>query len=129
MEFFNAILFHGDGKSASPISIDKPESIDTIKAMKLCRKTMKRSLRRFYLDLRFNAPRLKRFAAVAAFGGRVDKGILVAGPYIGELGYEIGEWAPHIKWLASHLNCRTHVFARKGREVLYPFAEEVQTID
>ena len=97
--------------------------------MKLCRKTMKRSLRRFYLDLRFNAPRLKRFAAVAAFGGRVDKGILVAGPYIGELGYEIGEWAPHIKWLASHLNCRTHVFARKGREVLYPFAEEVQTID
>jgi hypothetical protein len=60
------------GKGRMLIYIDKPELSDTINAMKLCRKTMKRSLRRFYLDFTFNAPRLKRFASVAVFGDKVD---------------------------------------------------------
>ena len=55
--------------------------------------------------------------------------VLVAGPFIGELGFEVCEWAPHIKSLADFYKCRVHVFTKNGHESLYPFAEEVRTFD
>jgi len=59
----------------------------------------------------------------------VADGVVVAGPFVGELGFEIGEWVPHIKGLADRFKCRAHVFTKKGREVLYPFAETIHTFD
>jgi len=75
------------------------------------------------------APRLLRRLKLAFFRQHLSDGILTAGPFVGELGFEIGEWIPHIKSLADRYNCALHVFTRKGHEALYPFAEIVQTYD
>ena len=55
--------------------------------------------------------------------------ILVAGPYVGELGFEISEWIPYIKNTADTCQCRVHVFTRNGHLALYPFADKAQTFD
>ena len=59
----------------------------------------------------------------------LQKCILVAGPYVGELGFEICEWIPHIKTLADTYKCKVHIFTKNGRHVLYPFADKFQTFD
>ncbi len=58
------------------------------------------------------------------------KRILVAGPYIGELGHEIGEWVPHVygKFVAGKFD-EVHVFTRGDRNGLYPFAARIVSID
>jgi hypothetical protein len=59
----------------------------------------------------------------------LQEGILVAGPYVGELGFEICEWIPHLKSLADTYKCKVHVFTKNGNQALYPFADEFQTFD
>ena len=55
--------------------------------------------------------------------------LLIAGPFVGELGYEIGEWMPFVKYMSDTLQAKVHVFTRKGHEVLYPFAETFHTYE
>jgi len=49
--------------------------------------------------------------------------ILVAGPYIGELGFEIGNWVPHLAAIRNKYDSMV-VFARNGHKDLYPFVDE-----
>lgn len=49
--------------------------------------------------------------------------ILVAGPYIGELGFEIGNWVPHLAALRDKYDSMV-IFARNGHKDLYPFADK-----
>lgn len=53
-----------------------------------------------------------------------EKRILVAGPFVGELGFELGNWAPHILYESIRGQEEVHVFTRPGRECLYPFAKK-----
>ena len=57
------------------------------------------------------------------------KYILVAGPYIGELGWEIFDWEPLVSgaYLSSGAE-RCIVYADAGRERLYPFADEIRQL-
>ena len=58
------------------------------------------------------------------------KRVFVAGPYVGELGWEIFDWQPMIR--AAHKQSgaeRCVVFADAGRERLYSFADEIRQID
>lgn len=60
-----------------------------------------------------------------------DHRILVAGPYIGELGHEVGEWLPHVygKFISGKFN-EVHVFTRASCMGLYSaFATKVFGFD
>ena len=90
---------------------------------------IKRFFPQLWASMKFHGPRMWRRMTLLAPEKWVADGIVVAGPFVGELGYEIGEWVPHIKGLADRFKCRAHVFAKKGHEVLYPFAEKIHTFD
>ena len=49
--------------------------------------------------------------------------VIVAGPYIGELGFEIGDWVPHLASIRDKYDSMV-VFARNGHKDLYPFADK-----
>jgi len=49
--------------------------------------------------------------------------ILVAGPYIGELGFEIGNWVPYLASIRNEYDSIV-IFARNGHKDLYPFADK-----
>ncbi|MBE3102560.1 MAG: hypothetical protein IMZ47_09885 [Firmicutes bacterium] len=49
--------------------------------------------------------------------------IIIAGPYIGELGFEIGNWIPYLASIRNKYDSMV-VFARNGHQDLYPFADE-----
>ena len=98
-------------------------------SMKITRKTIKKIPSLLWRGMKFHTPRLWRRATLIVPGNEGSEGILVAGPFIGELGYEIGEWVPHLKGLMDRFHCRAHVFTRNGHEVLYPFAETIHTFD
>lgn len=57
------------------------------------------------------------------------KYILVAGPYIGELGWEIFDWEPLVRgaYLSSGAE-RCIIYADAGRKRLYPFADEIRQL-
>jgi len=48
--------------------------------------------------------------------------ILVAGPYIGELGFESCNWMPHLAAIRKDYDSMV-VFSRRGHEDIYPFAD------
>jgi len=91
--------------------------------------TVKRWLAQMRANARFHGPRMCRRLALFAGEKWVNEGVIIAGPFVGELGFEIGEWVPHIKGLVDRLKCKAHVFTRKGHEILYPFAENIHTFD
>ena len=82
-----------------------------------------------WVNIKFHGPRALRRMKLLAPENWVKDGVVIAGPFVGELGFEIGEWVPHIKGLVDRFKCRAHVFTRKGHEVLYPFAERIDTFD
>ena len=49
--------------------------------------------------------------------------ILVAGPYIGELGFEVGNWVPYLASIRKNYDSMI-VFSRNGHKDLYPFADK-----
>jgi len=58
------------------------------------------------------------------------KKILIAGPYIGELGFEVGNWVPYLKNRVDSINCdEVHIFTRAGYEDLYPFATHFEVFN
>ncbi len=58
-----------------------------------------------------------------------EKKILVAGPYLGELGWELFAWQPMVRaqWLEYQPD-RTVVYTSPGREKFYRFADEVRSL-
>lgn len=48
---------------------------------------------------------------------------IVAGPYVGELGFEYGNWAPYIAQLKDKLSAKCIVFSRSQCKGLYPFCD------
>lgn len=90
---------------------------------------IKRFFPQLWVSMKFHGPRVWRRMTLLAPEKWVADGIVVAGPFVGELGFEIGEWVPHIKGLADRFKCRVHVFTKKGHEALYPFAEKIHTFD
>ena len=56
--------------------------------------------------------------------------VLVAGPFVGEFGWELFCWQPMVRsaWLKRRPD-RTIVYTRPGRNRLYAFADEVRTLD
>jgi len=55
---------------------------------------------------------------------------LIAGPYFGELGWEVGVWVPYVNFLAQKYGFDERiVYCQKGRGALYPFATEVKEFD
>lgn len=97
--------------------------------MKSNRSMIKRFFPQLWVNMKFHGPRVWRRMTLLAPEKWVADGIVVAGPFVGELGFEIGEWVPHIKGLADRFKCRAHVFTKKGHEALYPFAEKIHTFD
>ena len=57
------------------------------------------------------------------------KKIFIAGPYIGELGWEVFDWQPMVRaaWMQSGAE-RCIIYAGAGRTRLYPFAHEIRTL-
>ena len=56
--------------------------------------------------------------------------ILIAAPYVGELGWELFAWQPMVR--AQYLEIKPDkciVFAGKGRNHFYSFADAVRTVD
>jgi len=53
--------------------------------------------------------------------------VLVAGPYVGELGWELFSWQPMVRrvWLDNKPD-KTIVYTRPGRRLFYRFADEVR---
>lgn len=55
--------------------------------------------------------------------------ILLAGPWVGELGWELFCWQAHIRWLSKNFD-KTIVITRKGNDFLYKdFANEIYFVD
>lgn len=81
------------------------------------------------VNIAFHGPRIWRRFKLLSGKRWVKPGVIVAGPFVGELGFEIGEWIPHIKGMVNLFKCRAHVFTRRGHEVLYPFAAEIHSFD
>ena len=79
---------------------------------------LSRSFRRLYRKMR-----------LVVSPKKAGDALLIAGPFVGELGYEIGEWMPFVKYVSDTLQTKVHVFTRKGHEVLYPFAETFHTYE
>jgi len=53
---------------------------------------------------------------------------LLAGPFIGELGWELFCWQGRLRWLADHVYRSVYVLSRPGSQFLYEdFAEGVNT--
>ena len=57
------------------------------------------------------------------------KKVFIAGPYIGELGWEVFDWQPMVRaaWMQSGAE-RCIVYAGAGRTRLYPFAHDIRTL-
>jgi len=58
-----------------------------------------------------------------------DKRLLIAGPYVGELGWEIGNWMPHVRWTAENEGWdAVHAITTPGRAGLYGWADSVAEV-
>jgi hypothetical protein len=53
---------------------------------------------------------------------------LIAGPYFGELGWEVAVWVPHVHFLVKKYQFDSvKVYCQAGHEALYPFATDFAT--
>lgn len=109
--------------------IDKLLVTTNIPFMNVVQKIARYSIPWLKRNVSLYGPRLLRRIKLVVCRRSQPDGILVAGPFVGELGYEIGEWIPHLAGLTNRLNCRLHVFANKGHQALYPFAEKIIPFD
>jgi ADP-heptose:LPS heptosyltransferase len=55
--------------------------------------------------------------------------ILLAGPFVGEFGWELFCWQGRIRWLAKHKYKKVYVVCQEGHEVLYEDFAYTNTLD